>query len=276
MSKNEMMVCKSNKLVNARYSLSEQEQKIILTLASLVKKEDEDFKVYYFTVKEISDILGIQNTNHTYIIKTVHDLYKKGFTFEDEKSIKPYHWLSVADYNKEEKRFELCLGERTKPYFLGLKIYYTQYQLKNILSLNSKYGIRIYEILKSNKFKTKTDVVYEVDYLQRILDCNYALYSNFKNKVLIQSQKEINNKTDIKFTFEEIKQGRKVISVKFKIESSETKIEPNKDKLSAPPKPPKQYDNKVPQYKDFNQRKYDKDFFDSLYKNVNMPLDDKN
>jgi plasmid replication initiation protein len=44
-----------------------------------------------------------------------------------------------------------------------------------------------------------------------------------KPKVLLVAQKEINNKTDISFDFEEIKTGRKVTSLKFYINTNKTK-----------------------------------------------------
>ena len=44
-----------------------------------------------------------------------------------------------------------------------------------------------------------------------------------KPKVLLVAQKEINNKTDISFDFEEIKTGRKVTTLKFYINANKTK-----------------------------------------------------
>ncbi|WP_326493425.1 replication initiation protein [Clostridium tagluense] len=46
----------------------------------------------------------------------------------------------------------------------------------------------------------------------------YSRYNDFKRKVLLQAQKEINlDKTDISLDFKEIKTGRKVTSIKFYI-----------------------------------------------------------
>ena len=48
----------------------------------------------------------------------------------------------------------------------------------------------------------------------------YGTYTNFKCKVLIQAQKELTEKTDINFEFEELKTGRKVTSIRFIIKSN--------------------------------------------------------
>ncbi|MCB2362164.1 replication initiation protein [Clostridium estertheticum] len=42
------IVTKSNSLINCNYDLSVQEQKIILTLASMVQPQDTEFKEYDF------------------------------------------------------------------------------------------------------------------------------------------------------------------------------------------------------------------------------------
>ena len=58
------IVTKSNKLITCNYDLSLQEQKIILTLASMVQPADTEFKEYEFT----ADNLGLFNG---YVIKIV-------------------------------------------------------------------------------------------------------------------------------------------------------------------------------------------------------------
>ena len=115
----------------------------------------------------------------------------------------------------------LKFDSNLKPYMLGLKEFYTSYRLDNILSLKSKYSIRLYEILKSNLYKKNVTV--ELEELKKMLSINeksYAVYQNVKNKVIIKAQKELADKTDISFDFDEIKTGRKVTSIKFHITSN--------------------------------------------------------
>jgi len=103
---------------------------------------------------------------------------------------------------------------------LGLKEFYISYKLENVLSLKSKYSIRLYEVLKSNLFKKCIEI--EIKELKKMLGVNeksYNVYQNLKNKVIITAQKELNKITDISFEFEEIKTGRKVTSIKFIINS---------------------------------------------------------
>ena len=46
------LVTKANTLITSNYDLSLEEQRIILTLASTVQPEDEDFKPYKFKISD--------------------------------------------------------------------------------------------------------------------------------------------------------------------------------------------------------------------------------
>ena len=67
----------------------------------------------------------------------------------------------------------------------------------------------------------------------KVTEKSYNLYSNFKAKVLAISEREINEKTDLNISYEEIKSGKKVTSIKFHIskkDDSSTKEPKTKDK----------------------------------------------
>ncbi|MCM3034320.1 replication initiation protein, partial [Niallia sp. MER 6] len=54
----------------------------------------------------------------------------------------------------------------------------------------------------------------------------YPAYGNFKQRILLPSQKQINKKSDITFEFQEIKQGRAVKEIKFFIQTKDSIIQP--------------------------------------------------
>lgn len=219
------LVTKANTLITSNYDLSLEEQRIILTLASTVQPNDEDFKPYKFKISDFMELLGVEDkSKYSVIPKVTKELMKKVFEIENGNKIIQISWLSSAEYEKGTGIVELEFSPKLKPFMLGLKEFYTSYRLKNILELKGKYSIRMYEILKSNEFKRGAEIT--VDGLRKILKADkdsYKVYQNFKNRIILQAQKELKEKTDIKFDFEEIKTGRKVTSLKFYIHSNKVK-----------------------------------------------------
>lgn len=222
------LVTKSNYFImNSSYDLSLEEQKLILTLASMVQPEDEDFKPYKFRISEFIELLGVENqAKYTEVPKITKELMKKVFEIQEDDTIIQTAWLSSAVYKKGSGMVELEFSPRLKPYMLKLNGLFTQYKLANILSMKSKYSPRIYEILKCNEFKRQGYIEIEVEELRKLLKAEsiYPLYADFKRYVLQRTQKELSKLSDISFEFEEIKTGRRVTALKFYIHKNKLAI----------------------------------------------------
>lgn len=225
---NNNLVTKSNTLIISQYNLSSEEQKIILTLASTVQPDDKEFKSYEFRIKDFLKLLNIKDqTKYSLIPKITKSLMKKVFEIREKNKIIQLTWLSSVEYEQGSGKVTLCFDPKLKPYLLKLSSFFTSYKLGNILQLKSKYSIRLYEILKCNEFK-KTFVI-EFEELKKILgiDSEYPRYYDFKIRVLQQAKKELYSNTDLGFSFEEIREGRKVKLIKFYIfENSKEVNEP--------------------------------------------------
>lgn len=220
------LVTKSNYFImNSSYDLSLEEQKVILTLASMVQPEDEDFKSYKFRIADFRELLGVEDkSKYTEIPKITKELMKKVFEIQEGDTLIQTAWLSGARYKKGSGEVELTFSSYLKPYMIKLSSMFTQYKLANILSMKSKYSPRMYEILKCNEFKKQGFIEIAIDDLRKLIKADnvYPLYADFKRKVIIQTQKELKKISDISFEFEEIKTGRKVTSLKFYIKSNKS------------------------------------------------------
>ena len=231
------LVTKSNYFImNSHYDLSFQEQKIILTLASMVQPEDTEFKEYKFKIKDFIKLLGMQDqSKYTEVPKITKELMKKVFEIKEGKDIIQLAWLSSARYKTGEGTVILKFDSNLKPYMLQLNSVFTNYKLANILSMKSKYSPRIYEILKCNEYKKQGYLELEISELRKLLKTEkiYPLYNDLKRKIIEKAQKELKKLTDISFEFEEIKTGRKVTSLKFYINTNKTKNKADEEACST-------------------------------------------
>jgi plasmid replication initiation protein len=227
------LITKSNYFImNCNYDLSLEEQKIILTLASMVQPEDEDFKAYKFRISDFMKLLGVENqAKYTEIPKITKELMKKVFEIQEGDTLIQTAWLSGAIYRKGTGCVELTFSSYLKPYMLKLSSMFTRYKLSNILSMKSKYSPRIYEILKCNEFKKQGFIELDVEGLRKLIKADevYPKYNDFKRFVIQRTQKELKKLSDISFDFEEIKTGRKVTSFKIHINANKTKNEASEE-----------------------------------------------
>jgi plasmid replication initiation protein len=217
---NNNVVTKSNILIEANYKLTLTEQKIVLFLVSKIRKDDDDFKIYTLPIKQFYELLGYKgNPKYSEMKKITKNLIGKVIEIKEGKKLKQMSWLSYVEYNENDGSVNLSFDPRLKPYLLQLKREFTSYKLKNVMELKSGYSIRIYEILK--KWQTIKEVEIPLNELRKMVGATdrYQEYHNFKKRVLTSSQNEIEEKTDISFDYEEIKQGRKVVSIRFIIHS---------------------------------------------------------
>jgi len=222
------VVRKSEILVKSKYSLSPLATKFIVCVIASVKRSDPIDQEYVFSISRFSELTG-QKTHRIYelIDQATSDLLKNPIKIptEEGKGFIKFNWISSASYLHGQGSVSFCIDKKLRPYIIDVKEKYLKYKLEYILRLRSSYSIRIYEMLKDwisqeKRYKKKRVIekIVEVSWLRDTLEIPLSYrYNDFKRFVLQKAQKEIEKNTDIKFTFEEIKTGRKVSHLKFYI-----------------------------------------------------------
>ena len=212
------LVVKANKLNESRYKLSVQEQRVILAMLSTIEPGDNDFKPYSFAVKDFADLVGITGKNlYGRIKELTKNLIGRRLTINEPDGDLHVSWLSSAKYFDGQGVVELRFDPLLRPYLLALQKEFTRYQLKNTIRLKSAYSVRVYELLK--QYQGVGSRFFELDELKAILavpEGKLSTYSNFKLRVLTPALTELKT-TDISFTYEPEKTGRRVTGLTFKI-----------------------------------------------------------
>ena len=240
------LVTKSNQIVQkSRYDFSVAEQRTIAYICSKIKPTDSSNMPYQleyeFSIVDYARTCGFDTGGKFYndVKATLKSLRDKSMWLTlPDGSETTVGWLAKATTNKKSGIAKIKIDEDLAPYLFDLKNKFLSYGLKNILNMKSQYSIRLYELLKSyhdmkigqidRRKAAEKDIAphetywtVELDELKKkLMTENVKSYSNFnlfKTKVLVIAQKEINELTDIKISFEPITQGRKVVQIRFKI-----------------------------------------------------------
>lgn len=213
----EQRIVKANALIQkTRYSLNAQQQKIILYLISKIKPDDDELKEYVFDLKEFSEVCGITDNGKNYqnfkdSIKGLHD---KSFWIETDTKDMLLSWVERVEINKGETTVSLRLDDRLKPYLLHLQEQFTTYEIPFILTMSSKYAIRLYEILKSYAYIGTLTMTID-DIKETLQTAEYKDYKNFRVNVIDIACREINEKSDINVSYEPHRTNRKITSLTF-------------------------------------------------------------
>ena len=229
---NRQIVKQDFKLVNAKYKLTTNEIKIIMNAISEIKIEDKDFHTYKIKLSDISQELHNESLKRSYtrLKNFCEDLLKKPlFIPKEDKGFLVVNWFSSLEYIAGTAEIEYDIHPKLKPYLLELKERFVQYNLKYILPLASSYSIRIYQLLKEYEKATKR--TFTVNELMDILQVptSYKIYNRFKEKVLQVAEKELIAHCDIFFEYEEIKEGKRVNEILFRIKKNHWLQEEAKD-----------------------------------------------
>ncbi|MEZ5058289.1 MAG: replication initiation protein [Saprospiraceae bacterium] len=214
---NNPLTVQSNELIHAKYEMTALQKKILLMLISKIQPDDIDFKPYRIRARDFLEAAELKSTQIYGKLKIATEgMLSKVFHIKKPTGMLQITILSSAEYFEGRGVMELCFDPKLKPYLLQLREQFTIVPLKQVLGLRSVYAIRIYEMLQ--QFKNTGFFISKVDDLKYKLNLEgkYKSYNLFKKNVILQAQKELST-TDMAFSFEEIKEGRKIERIKFKL-----------------------------------------------------------
>lgn len=219
-SRNMEVFKRDDMIQKARHRLSVQEQRCVLYAISKIKPDDTAFSEYVFELSDFYALCGIEDESYTRLKKTLKDLSDRSWWAEiDDKGTESVlRWFSTLRTNKRSGKVTIKFHEDMMPFLLDLAkqdAFYTSYNLKYILPMNSQYSPRLYELLKSYQ-KNQSQWFFNIDDLKYHLDCqHYKDFHDFNRFVLEPAVEEINRYTDLAIGYDLQRKGRKVVRVVF-------------------------------------------------------------
>lgn len=209
---------KNNFIQTTKYEMGAQQLKLLLYMMSKIKPTDKEFTRNTYKVSDLCAIIDIENVtiNRRLVYKALEQIRDSGFYYKIDGVYRYSGWVSAFEPNDAQDEVTIEFDEVLAPYLLNLTEAYTLYDYSVITELQSKYAIRLYELIKS--YSNIGQFIISIEDLKQLLKVDgYTDYKDFKKRILVQALCEINETTDIYVTYEPIREGRHITKISFVI-----------------------------------------------------------
>jgi plasmid replication initiation protein len=231
---NDELVVKSNRLVEASYRLSINEQRIILYAICRAREEDvalsSEKPVTITADIFLKQFPSVGKGNVYQQLKDAMDgLYERSVTLSDKDPLTGHtrvtktRWISTASYIDGAGHVQVIFAPEVIKYIARVEVEFTKYQLEKVSQMTSFHAIRIYELLSQfRSARTRTLNLIELRNYLQIETHEYKLTTNFIRKVIDVAVEQINAHSDLTVKCESKKTGRAITDFVFKIKTKET------------------------------------------------------
>lgn len=221
------LVVKDNSLINASYTLSLVEQRLVLLAIIEARETGKGIDTDTFLeihAQHYADRFHVDVKNtYAMLSEAVMTLFNRQVTYMtmDEKRNKPekrvVRWVSGISYVEGAGIVKLRFAPEIVPLITRLEKNFTWYELMQVANLNL-YATRLYELLVCWRSTGKTPIIEISEFRSQIglQENEYKPMNNFKNRVLEPAIKQINEHTDITVKVEQHKTGRAITGFSFK------------------------------------------------------------
>lgn len=218
------LVVKSNKLIEAGFKLSLNEQRVILMAITHVRRDralssDEVFEI---KATDFMTLFGMnQNKAYEELQNAAQRLFERFVIIDNPDPDNPElvmtktRWISSIDYIPNHGKIRLMFAQKMIPYLSVLEREFTKYKLESIAKMTSTHAIRLYELLMQWGSVGERDVSIEWLKRQTQIEGKYTAIKDFKKSVIDVAVSQINEYTDLEVSYDQRKSGRTVTHLIF-------------------------------------------------------------
>jgi len=252
MAKN--LVVKDNALINASYNLELVEQRLILLAIVEARTSGKGVTPNNSLTITASSYMNHFDTNRNTAYQALKDacnnLFERQFSYIETNTkgnteVVRSRWVSEIRYIDNEASVKLIFSPTVSPLITLLEKNFASYELEQVAQLNSKYAVRLYEVVIAWRSTGKTPMI-AIDELRNrlgVLDDEYTVTADFKRWALDNPIKQINEKTEINLSYEQHKQGRKIVGFTFTVKQKSKPKKLKTQEQERNPKTPDIFDN---------------------------------
>ena len=226
MLKNNLIV-KSNQVIEASYTLTTIEQRLILSAIAQVPKGEEisDDVLYPLTTKNLVKLGGDGKASHKEFKDAVNRLYERSIVLRDGDESDSFRWIQEKVFKESTVAF-IRFSKPILPFLSNLKAEFTKYLESDIVGMSSPYSIRFYELIMQYRSIGHREISLEDLRWMFQLQNKYPVWADLKKRVIEQATKEINEHSPYNLTIEPKRTGRKITSIVLKFQDKKSLKKP--------------------------------------------------
>lgn len=209
------LVTQSNALIEASYSMTINEQRLLLACISQIDSRTaiEKGKEFVLTVQQAQDLFYQEDDRksaYRMLKRAVEQLFRREarIMLGDNRELL-VHFVQSVEFDGEKAEIRILFAEKIRPYLSQLESNFTKYRLENIVNLKSAYAVRFYQLLCEWQGQGRNMEILEIEHIEKILKSNYKTTAEFRRKVLDVAVEQINIHTDFWVEYALQKTGRK-------------------------------------------------------------------
>lgn len=227
-NKGKKTVTQDNVLVSAHYAMSLVEKRLLVRAIAELDPNSKAWKEgraeVIVTAGEWCDLYGgDRKSAYSQLRGAGKRLFERSVRiYGDSKKGKVVRWISAWEYNENEGRVAVTFSGPILYYLTGMIDEFTSYDLLGVSGLKSIHSVRIYELV--SQFKSTGWRIISVDDLRNMIGIEpdgYKVFSDFRKRVLDRACTELTRKSDLEVSWEPIKSGRTIKSIKFSVKKKD-------------------------------------------------------
>lgn len=234
------LVVKANKLIEASYYLTLNEQRLILLAITKVRRDSALYTHDEFVIsaEDWVSTFQVEPKNAYRDLQAIsRQLFERYITIENTRG-NPLmtRWISSIEYLAKDGKLVITFAQKILPFLTVLEKEFTKYRLEFVSKMTSIYAVRLYELLVQWNSTGTREI--ELDWLKKTFQITetYAEIRNFKARVIEPAITQINSHSDLTVSYTQRKTGRLVTHFTF-VFSPKAAVEPKpRAKKKSPPK----------------------------------------
>ena len=234
MSKNDLVV-KSNQVIEASYTLTTVEQRLILSAIAQIPKGQAvtDEYVYSVSVDDLKRLGANEKTAYRDLREGLNRLFERSIILRSSDRTTRTRWVQMIDYQDSKGAVGIRFSKEILPFMSNLSTEFTKYLASDLIGVTSAYAIRLYELLVQYRNIGSREISIEDLRWMFQLEDKYPLFADLKRWVIDQALKEINEHSPLKVTYEAKKTGRKITSIVLKFKEKKALKAPKRKASSS-------------------------------------------